>query len=340
MDDDGVIFMRMLQSVSPGGPETLLLAEVPEPKPAEGEVRVRVMTSAINFPDSLIIEDKYQYKPARPFAPGAEVAGVIDAVGPGVTEFREGDRVFSMPGWGGLSEKIVLKAAGCFKLPDTIPFDDGAVLIMTYGTAYHALVQRAGLRPGETVLITGAAGGVGLAAIEVAKALGARVVAAASSEAKLEIARQHGADQTVLYPRGSVEGDAKRALVADFKEACGKGADVVVDCVGGDLTEVALRATAWQGRLLIVGFPAGISKLPTNLLLLKGASAIGVFYGSFTELEPEQDRKNMQALLDLYIVGKIKPHIAKRFPLEQGGKAISALLETDASGKIVVDVGG
>lgn len=330
--------MRSLLSVRPGGPETLELRDIPAPVPAEGFVLVRIAACALNFPDSLIIEDKYQYKPDRPFAPGAEVAGVVEAVGPGVSGLVPGDRVFAMPGWGGLSELIAIDAAKCFRLPDAVSFEHGASLIMTYGTAYHALVQRAHLRAGETVLVTGAAGGVGIATIEIAKTLGARVIAAASSESKLKVAREHGADATVIYPRGDMEGDGKRAVSRAFKAACGDGADVVVDCVGGDVTEAALRAIAWKGRLLIIGFPAGISRLATNLLLLKGASAIGVFYGSFTELEPEQDRVNMDALLGLYSAGRIKPHISQRFTLEQGGAAISAMLESGAYGKIVVDV--
>lgn len=331
--------MQSLLSLVPGGPETLQLTNLPEPIPGPGQVLVRIVACALNFPDSLIIEDRYQYKPARPFAPGAEIAGVVEALGEGVEGLRVGDRVFAMPGWGGLSELIAIDAAKCFPLPTDVPFEHGAALIMTYGTAYHALVQRAMLAPGETVLVMGAAGGVGLAAIELAKAMGARVVAAASSQEKLEIARQHGADETVLYPRGALEKDAKRELVERLKAACGDGADVVVDSVGGDLTEAALRAVAWNGRLLIIGFPAGISRLATNLLLLKGASAIGVFYGRFTEVEAQEDRANMQALLDLYRQGKIKPCIARRFPLEEGGAAISAMLEPGAYGKIVVDVG-
>lgn len=251
---------------------------------------------------------------------------------------KEGDRVFAMPGWGGLSEAVVLSASRCFQLPEAIPFEHGAALIMTYGTAYHALMQRAGLRRGETVLVTGAAGGVGLAAVEIAKAMGARVVAAASSEAKLAIALEHGADARVAYSRDLSDREERRALANAFKSACGNGADVVVDCVGGDVTEAALRATAWNGRLLVIGFPAGISKLPTNLLLLKGASAIGVFYGSFVDLEPDTDRANMDALLELYQKGRIRPHVSKRFPLEQGGEAIAAMLEAEACGKIIVDV--
>jgi NADPH:quinone reductase len=331
--------MRSLQSILPGGPDSLELREVPVPVPGAGEVLVKVMACALNFPDSLIIEDRYQYKPERPFAPGAELAGIVEAVGSQVTGLVAGDRVFAMPGWGGLSEQVVLDAHKCFLLPDDVPFDQGAALIMTYGTAYHALVQRAQVQAGETVLVTGAAGGVGLAAIEIAKARGARVVAAASSEAKLEVACEHGADAAVVYPRGRIEGDGRRALVGSLKAACGgKGADVVVDCVGGDLTEAALRSLAWKGRLLVIGFPAGISTLATNLLLLKGASAIGVFYGTFTELEGDQDRANMAALLELYRSGHIRPHIARRFPLEQGGAAIAAMLEIGACGKIIVDV--
>lgn len=330
--------MRALQSLSPGGPDTLQLSDLAVPTPGEGQVLVRVVACALNFPDALIIVDKYQYKPNRPFSPGAEVAGVVEAAGPGVKEFSAGDRVFAMPGWGGLSEMILLDASKCFRLPDDVPFEHGAALIMTYGTAYHALVQRGQLQPGETVLVTGAAGGVGLATIEVAKAMGARVVAAASSEEKLEIARRHGADAAVLYPRGELDSDGRRALADAFKQVCGQGADVIVDCVGGDVTEAALRAIAWKGRLLIIGFPAGIAKLPANLLLLKGASAVGVFYGSFTEREVAQDRENMAALLDLYRRGLIRPYVAKRFPLEEAGAGITALSGGESAGKIIVDV--
>ena len=330
--------MRSLQSMNTGGPETLILNEVPDPVPGEGELLVNVAVCAVNFPDVLIIEDRYQFSPDRPFAPGGEVAGVVEAVGAGVTGFKPGDRVFAMTAWGGFAEKVVVERTRCFALPDYVPFDHGACLLVTYGTAYHAFVQRGRLQPGETVLITGAAGGVGLASIELAKAMGARVVATASSEEKLAVARKAGADDGVVSPRGSLDRDAMKAMANKLKAACPGGADVIMDCVGGDYTEAALRAIAWEGRLLIIGFPAGIPKLATNLLLLKGASAVGVFYGDFNKRNPELDRKNIEALLEIYREGKINPLIAQRFPLEEGGKAIAALHDPATYGKVVVDV--
>lgn len=330
--------MQSLMSLATGGPETLELREVPDPTPGEGELLVKVAVCAVNFPDALIIEDKYQFSPDRPFAPGGEVAGVVEAVGAGVTEFAPGDRVFALTTWGGMAEKVVVEPSRCFALPDDVPFEHGACFIITYGTAYHAYVQRAQLQPGETVLITGAAGGVGLASVELAKAFGARVVATASSEEKLSVALNAGADEGVVCPRGPLDRDAMKAVTNKFKAACPGGADVIVDCVGGDYTEAALRAVAWEGRLLVIGFPAGIPQLKANLLLLKGASAVGVFYGEFNKRNPAEDKKNVDALLEIYREGKINPLISRRFPLAEGGKAIAALREPTTYGKIVVDV--
>lgn len=326
--------MKALLSEAPGTPDTLVLREIAEPVPGRGQVRIAVRYCGINYPDVLVIEDKYQFKPPRPFAPGSEMSGVIDAVGDGVTAFKVGDAVIAAATSGGLAEKAVTAANACVPMPEGMPFDVAAGLIFTYGTSYHALVNRGELRAGETLLVLGAAGGVGLAAVEIGKALGARVVAAVSSESKAAAAREHGAELTIVYPR---EGVDSRVLAAQFKEACGpKGADVIYDPVGGDYAEPALRTAAWKGRYLVIGFPAGIPKIPLNLTLLKGCDIRGVFWGAFRQQEPVQDAANMRALLDLYRAGKIKPKISAILPLPQGGEAIKKLLQREAVGKILV----
>ncbi|RVT94742.1 NADPH:quinone oxidoreductase family protein [Sphingomonas crocodyli] len=330
--------MRRLTSHAAGGPETLVLDDAPDPVAGADEVLVRVAACSINYPDSLIIEDKYQYKPERPFAPGCEISGVIEAVGAGVTALKPGDRVMAMTGWGGLADRIVVPAGHAWTIPDAMPFDHGASFIMTYGTAYHALVQRAAAKPGETLLVLGAAGGVGLAAVEIGAALGLRVLAGVSSEAKLRVAKDHGAADGFVYPRGPFDKDGKRALASQVKAICPEGIDMVIDPVGGELTEAAVRGLSWGGRLLIVGFPAGIAAIPANLLLLKGASAVGVFFGHFTEVEPEVNAANMAALLDLYSAGKLRPLVSARYPLERGGDAIAALSDPATHGKIVVEM--
>jgi len=326
--------VKALLSEAPGTPDTLVLREIAEPVPGRGQVRIAVRYCGINYPDVLVIEDKYQFKPPRPFAPGSEMSGVIDAVGDGVTAFKVGDAVIAAATSGGLAEKAVTAANACVPMPEGMPFDVAAGLIFTYGTSYHALVNRGELRAGETLLVLGAAGGVGLAAVEIGKALGARVVAAVSSESKAAAAREHGAEVTIVYPR---EGVDSRVLAAQFKEACGpKGADVIYDPVGGDYAEPALRTAAWKGRYLVIGFPAGIPKIPLNLTLLKGCDIRGVFWGAFRQQEPVQDAANMRALLDLYRAGKIKPKISAILPLPQGGEAIKKLLQREAVGKILV----
>jgi NADPH2:quinone reductase len=329
--------MKALLSTRPGGPETLLLGELPEPAVGPWEVRVAVRACSVNFPDLLIIQDLYQFKPPRPFAPGAEVAGVVDAVGEGVGNVRVGDRVLLGPVRNGMAEKAVGPAQHCWKIPDVMPFDEASALLMTYGTSHHALKDRAAIRPGETLLVLGAAGGVGLAAVELGKAMGARVVAAASSAAKVALACRHGADAGVQYPAGSLDKAAARALTDHFKEACGPGgAQVIYDAVGGDYSEAALRAIGWEGRHLVVGFTAGIPKLPLNLPLLKGCQIIGVFWGEFTNRSPSQHAENIAALFGLYRDGRIKPAITERFPLARGAEAIARLGSRDARGKLVV----
>lgn len=331
--------MKALLSRSPGGPETLVLDDVPEPSPGPGQVRIAVRAVGVNYPDVLIIEDKYQVRPPRPFSPGAEAAGIVDAVGEGVAGFAPGNRILAMPGHGAMAEKVLARAERCAHLPDAMPFDEAAAFLMTYGTSHHALADRGRLRPGDTLLVLGAAGGVGLAAVEIGAALGARVVAAVSSEEKLALARARGASAGFVYPSGPFEAEGRKALADAFKKACGPGgADVVYDPVGGDYAEAALRAIAWRGRYLVVGFPAGIPKLPLNLVLLKGCDVVGVFWGGFLEREPEGHATSLAALFRLYAEGRIRPEISGRFPLARGGEAIRALASRQARGKLVVTV--
>jgi len=332
--------MKALLSESPGGPETLKLTEIADPVAAPGQLLVEVKACAINYPDVLIIEDKYQFKPPRPFAPGGEIAGVVEAVGEGVTGWAVGDRLIAMLGHGGLSEKVVVGAATALKLPEGRSFEEGSALILTYATTIHALLDRGKLKEGETLLVLGAAGGVGLAAVELGKAYGARVIAAASSEEKAEAARAAGADVAIVYPRGPFDKDGAKALAQQFKEAVGPGgADMAYDPVGGDYTEAAVRALAWQGRLLVVGFPAGITKLPLNLILLKSCDVRGVFWGAFAARDPKANAAHIQTLFRLWDEGKIAPKVSKTWPLAQGAEAIAHMAARQAVGKLVVTMG-
>ncbi|UIP06211.1 NADPH:quinone oxidoreductase family protein [Erythrobacter sp. SDW2] len=332
--------MKALRSHAVGGPETLTLDEIDAPVPGKGEVLVAVKACAINFPDTLIIRDMYQFKPPRPFAPGGEISGVVEAVGEGVEGFKVGDKVLGGTGNGGLAEKVIMPAARLFPVPEGVPFEKAASLLMTYGTTIHGLKDRGHIKTGDTVLVLGAAGGVGLSAVELAKAFGARVVAAVSSEAKGEVARKAGADEVVIYPREAMDKDASKALANAFKEACGpEGANIVYDIVGGQYSEPALRAIAWEGRFLVVGFPAGIAKMPLNLTLLKSCDIAGVFWGAFTAREPVKYREQVQELFDLMRAGKIDPLVSETFPLERGADAIAKLENREAVGKLVVTMG-
>jgi len=332
--------MLALLSKTPGGPESLALETVPEPAPGAGEVLVSVRACGVNYPDVLIIEDRYQFKPERPFAPGGEVSGIVEAVGDGVTSLKVGDPVIGSTFWGGMAEKLALSAERCIPMPGGMPFDEAAAFLMTYGTSYHALKDRAGLEAGETLLVLGAAGGVGLAAVELGKAMGARVVAAASSEEKVGLARSHGADDGVVYPAGPLDKAGAKDLTERLKQACGPaGANVIYDPVGGDYTEAALRAVAWEGRFLVVGFPAGIPKLPLNLALLKSCQIVGVFWGAFAQRDPAANAANTRELFALYERGAIRPTISERVPLERAGDAIARLAARKAMGKIVVTMG-
>ena len=329
--------MKALLSNAPGGPETLELAELGDPSPGAGQLLVRVKACAINYPDVLIIEDKYQFKPPRPFAPGGEIAGVVEALGEGVQGWSVGDRIIAMLGHGGLSEKVLVSAAMALPLPPERSFEEGSALILTYATSIHALLDRGRLKEGETLLVLGAAGGVGLAAVELGKAFGARVVAAVSSEEKAEAARAAGADEVLVYPRGPFDKEASKALAQMFKDAVGgQGADVVYDPVGGDYAEPALRSIAWQGRYLVVGFPAGIPKLPLNLTLLKSCDVCGVFWGAFAARDPEANAAHIQTLFRLWSEGKIAPKVSRTWPLARGGEAIAHMAARQAVGKLVV----
>ncbi len=331
--------MRALLSTASGGPETLQLTELPDPTPAAGQVLVAVKACAINYPDVLIIEDKYQFKPQRPFAPGGEIAGVIEALGEGVTNWQVGDRVMGVIGHGGLASKIVVDPQRLFHLPDERSFAEGAALILTYGTTIHALLDRGHLQTGQSVLVLGAAGGVGLAAIELGKAYGARVVAAVSSEEKAAAARAAGADGTLIYGRAPFDKEQSKALAEQFKALGGRcGFDVIYDPVGGDYAEPALRAIGWEGRYLVVGFPAGIPKLPLNLTLLKSCDVCGVFWGAFAARDPNANTAHVEQLFRLWREGKIAPRVTDTFPFERGGDAIAKMAARQAIGKLVVFV--
>jgi NADPH:quinone reductase-like Zn-dependent oxidoreductase len=329
--------MKALLSHQPGGPETLRIGELPDPEPGPGDLLVRVRACAINYPDVLIIEDTYQLKPPRPFAPGSEIAGEVIAVGEGVTGWAPGDRLVAVPGFGGLVEQIAVPASTAFRLPAERTFEEGAALLLTYATSIHALYDRGRLQAGQTLLILGAAGGVGLAAVELGKAKGARVIAAVSSNEKAEAARAAGADTAIVYPAGPFDRDGQKSLAQMFKDAVGPaGADVIFDPVGGDYAEAALRAIAWEGRYLVVGFPAGIPRLPLNLTLLKSCDVCGVFWGAFAMRDPEANAAHVQELFRLWDDGRIKPVISGTFPLERAGDAITALSERRVIGKLVV----
>jgi len=326
--------VKALLSHKPGGPETLRLEEIAEPQAGPGELLVRVRACSINYPDVLIIEDKYQLKPKRPFAPGSEIAGEVEQVGGGVEGWSVGDRLIAATGFGGLAEKVVIPSVRAIPLPAERTFGEGSALLLTYGTAIHALLDRGELEAGQTLLVLGAAGGVGMAAVEVGKAIGARVVAAASSEEKAAAARGAGADGTLVY--GTDQTDAK-TLSQLFKEAVGPaGADVIFDPVGGAYSEAALRSIAWDGRFLVVGFTAGIPKLPLNLTLLKSCDVCGVFWGGFVARDPERNAAHVEQLFRWWAEGKIAPKISATYPLERGREPIAALRDRQAIGKLVV----
>ena len=322
--------MKALLCKQFGPPETLVVEDIEPAALAADQVRIDVHAAAVNFPDSLIIENKYQTKPELPFSPGGELSGVIAEVGRDVSHLSVGDEVIAFTAYGAFAEQVVASADRVIPKPKDVDHVTASAFVMTYGTSYHALMDRGALQAGETVLVLGASGGVGLAAIEIGKALGAHVIAAASSTEKLDVCREHGADEVINY----VDEDLKDAIKA---RTDGKGVDVVYDPVGGDMTEKALRGTAWRGRLLVIGFAAGtIPKPPLNLALLKGCSIVGVFWGSFTQREPGENQKQLKTLFNWLAEGKLRPHISGTYPLERGGEAIQALASRSVSGKVVI----
>jgi len=329
--------MKAVLSHAPGGPETLRYDDAPEPQPGPGQVVVDVNACGVNFPDTLIIRDLYQFKPERPFAPGGEIAGVVAGLGPDVTGVAVGERIAAMTIYGGFAEKVACPAQSLVKLPGAIDFETAAALLMTYGTSLHALQDRAQLKAGETLVVLGAAGGVGLAAVELGAAMGARVIAAASTEEKLQVCRAYGASDTILYPNPPFDRDTAKAFSAEIKSKTGGGADVIYDPVGGAYAEPAIRAMAWRGRYLVVGFAAGeIPKIPLNLALLKGCSVVGVFWGQFTMSEPEANRADIAQLLDCTASGKIKPRVAATYPLKDAARALEDLSARRVAGNLVL----
>jgi NADPH2:quinone reductase len=322
--------MKAVQCVEWGPPENLVVADIAIPEPGAGEVRVRVAAAGVNFPDALIVQKKYQVQPPLPFTPGTEVAGTVDKVGEGVRHVKAGDRVIAFVGIGGFAEFACAPAALVAPIPPGVSDEVAAAFTLTYATSHHALFDRGALKSGETLLVLGAGGGVGLAAVELGKVAGARVIAAASSAEKLAAAREHGADVLIDYSTQ----DLREAVKAATE---GKGADVVYDPVGGPLTEAAVRSLAWRGRLLVIGFAQGeIPQIPANLLLIKGSSAVGVFWGDFARREPKANGAMLAELFGWLATGKLRPHVSKTFSLQEVPTALRSLLDRAAVGKLVV----
>ena len=330
--------MKAILSKAPGLPDTLVLEEVPSPVAKAGEVVVSVKAVGVNFPDFLIIQDMYQFKPARPFSPGGEISGVVKSVGDGVTTLKVGDKVFGGIGAGGMAEEVAIAANRMNILPDFMPFDEGAALLMTYGTSQYALKDRGGLKPGEKLLVLGAAGGVGLAAVELGRAMGAEVIAAASTQDKVDFAISKGAHKGFVYPSNPLSKDQQKSFSDQIKEISGGGVDVIYDGVGGDYAEPAVRSLNWEGRFLVIGFPAGIPKLPLNLTLLKSCQIVGVFWGAWVARNPKGHAANLAELFELYQAGKIRPHVSNRYPLARSAEAIKELSERRAKGKVVITI--
>ena len=313
-----------------GLPESLVVEDIESPVPGDGEVLVHVRAAGVNFPDALIIQNKYQIKPPLPFTPGGELAGVVAAVGAGVSQFAVGQSVIALTLFGAFAEQVVVSQDKLIPMPEGMPYEIAGSFLMTYGTCYHALHDRARLKAGETVLVLGAAGGIGIAAIELAKAAGARVIAAASSDDKLAVCRDQGADETINYQTEDLR-ERIKGLTG------GRGVYVVVDPVGGRFSQAALRSTAWRGRFLVVGFADGeIPKIPLNLVLLKGCAIVGVFWGDFIRREPDACATDLVALAQLYRSGAIRPLVSERYTLEQTADALLALMQRKVSGKLVI----
>tara|TARA_B100000767_G_scaffold42954_1_gene36888 strand:+ start:2151 stop:3131 length:981 start_codon:yes stop_codon:yes gene_type:complete len=315
-----------------GLPNTLGYTDVETPQPKEGEVLISVKACSVNFPDTLIIQGKYQFRPAFPFSPGSDIAGIVEKLGENVQHLKVGDTVVGFVPFGGFAEKAIVKAKDCFPKPKGMSMVHASAFLLAYGTSYHALKDRANLQKGETILILGASGGVGLTALELAKLMGAKVIAAASTNEKLELCKQFGADEVINYTTESLKDRVKEITN-------GKGVDVIYDPVGGHFSELALRAIAWKGRHLVIGFANGeIPKIPINLTLLKGASIVGVFWGAFAQKEPKKSLENIQQLLTWFIKGELKPHIDKVYALQNAPKALEDMMQRKTKGKIVIDM--
>jgi NADPH2:quinone reductase len=321
--------MRAVRCHELTGPSALRVDDLPDPTPAAGEVLIEVRAAGVNFPDILITQGKYQFKPAPPFIPGGEVAGLVQAVGAGVTGFARGDRVAAFLLHGAFAERVVVAEQAVYPLPAVVPFDVGATSVLTYGTTMHALVDRAALVAGETLLVLGAAGGVGIAAVEIGKLLGARVIAAASSEDKLAFCRAHGADDSIDYSKESLKERAKSLAPA--------GVDVVYDPVGGAHTEAALRALGWAGRHLVVGFASGaIPSIPANLVLLKSCQLVGVFWGAFAAREPARNRAHLDRVFGWMAAGQLRPHVDAVLPFAEAASALERLARREVRGKLAL----
>lgn len=321
--------MRAVVCKELGPPDRLVVEEVEDPKAGPGQVVIDVRACGVNYPDVLIVQGLYQFKPPLPFIPGSEVAGVVREVGEGVTDLKPGDRVLASTGWQGFAERVAVDASRVVRIPDEMDFVPASAFLMTYGTTHHALKDRAALRPGETMLVLGAAGGVGIAAVELGKVFGARVIAAASSDEKLALCRRYGADETINYSREDLKQRAKELTG-------GRGVDVVYDPVGGDYAEPALRATAWEGRYLVIGFTAGIPRIPLNLVLLKGCQIVGVFWGAFTARDPERNRRNTEELLEWYRQGKLQVPVSRTYPLEKVAEALADMAARRVTAKVAL----
>ncbi len=325
--------MKAMLCKAYGPPESLVLEDIEPAALGENDVRINVRAAGVNFPDVLIIQGKYQFKPPFPFAPGAECAGDVVEVGGKVSHLKPGDRVIANTGHGAFAEQVTTSARRVMAMPDEMDFVTGASISLTYGTTAHAFIQRADLQPGETVLVHGASGGVGLAAVEMARAMGAHVIATGGSDEKLKVAAEHGAEHVINYSAGPFKDQVKELTG-------GKGADVIYDPVGGDVFDQSLRCINWGGRLLVIGFASGrIPEAPANLALLKGCAIVGVFWGAYTERDPAGNAKNFERIFGWWREGKLKPHVSHRFPLAQASDALYALIERKVTGKAVIEIG-
>ena len=333
--------MKALQCVELGGPEKLVVNDVADPEIAEDHIIIEVKSASVNFPDVLMIQGLYQFQPPLPFIPGGESAGVVIEIGDGVEGFNIGDKVFAATGVGGICEKILAHKNNVRPIPENMDFEIAAALSVTYGTSIYALKQRANLKAGETLLVLGASGGVGLATVQLGKAMGAKVIAAASTQEKVDICIENGADEGFVYPSGNLDRDQQKELSSKIKELTGGlGPNVIYDPVGGTYAEPCLRSIAWDGRYLVIGFAAGadqIPKMPLNLTLLKGCQIVGVFWGAWTGMFPAENQKNFEELFEMYKDGKINPSPSDKFTLETSAEAIAHLKNRKAKGKVVIN---